>query len=298
MAQEPDAVKENFTLEAERAAIAGVWTETTLYIDREKVEETAGIRLTFFGRWAVLQYKSVLRPPSVPPASRHPAATARAKALGGYPFLLRYELNLATTPRQMRLVHVGPNGDEQGRLQVDYRLSDGRLILGYEGNASNSLGSVHPKAAMHKGKRWVHVLEAAKPPRGDDAGGGGTGDRARFFGRWRETSIAINDQWPPSDQRGARVTYGPGWLVFEQQKLRHPQLAAYHVDDQAEPKCIDWEVFTPSGQTMTTPGIYTFAGDALLILQPIAVGSGARRPRTFQTEPADGVVKRIYERVE
>jgi len=49
---------------------------------------------------------------------------------------------------------------------------------------------------------------------------------------------------------------------------------------------------------MTTPGIYTFAGDALIISQPMAVGAAARRPGTFQTEPADGVVKRIYERVE
>jgi len=301
--QEATAESPKYTIKEERQALTGVWKETALYIDNKKSAETTGMKLTFFDRWAVLQYEKVLRPPGMDTSSLPPSATARAKAIGGFPFLLEYRLNLAVYPRQMRLHAVAPKPEDSEPLELGYKLQDGKLMFAYTAASAQILGAVLPTAANHLGKQWVHVLEpVSKPPAKkttDEEDEEEIPDRERIVGHWREISISVNGQWPPSDQSNARVTFGDDWLVFQQQKLKSPQLAAYTLDDAKRLKEIDWEVFSPmTGESVKNPGIYGFAGDSLIISQPMQIGPGAERPKKFRSELNDGVIKRIYQRME
>jgi uncharacterized protein (TIGR03067 family) len=292
-----------YTIEEEREALSGVWKETALYIDNAKFKETTGMKLTFFDRWAVLQYEKVLRPPGMDPSSAAPSVTARAKAVGGFPFLLEYRSNLAVYPRQMRLFAISPKPEDSEPLELGYKLQDGKLMFAYTAANTQTLGAVLPNAGNYVGKPWVHVLEpVSKPPAkttAEEDEEEEIEDAARIVGRWREISISINGQWPPSDQSHARVTFGNDWLVFQQQQLKSPQLAAYSLDDAKRIKEIDWEVFSPmTGESVKNPGIYGFAGDSLIISQPMQIGPSAERPRKFRSELNDGVIKRIYQRIE
>ena len=285
-----------------RATLEGKWVETEVHVDGKRSVVRDPWTLTFLDHWVILQHPRLASPTGPPKPETKGGPRRRTPSrddLGGYPFLTRYEVNVALTPAHMRFYAVPGRSDKGLLTELTYRLDGDTLLLLHPKPEVPQPNSAFPMDFEVGGHRWIRMLKRAAPPgnqQGDD-NNPSSRDKLLFQGRWSEIAAAVDGRWPLKGHGSVRLTVGDEWLI-SQQGGKNPQVASYTIDASKSPAHLDLKVFADTtAETVAIPCIFAVGMTQMTISQSALQTEPRERPTTFKTQEEDRVVKRIFARV-